>query len=245
METMLQQLHEVPGVMGGMLVDAEGGVMARTLDKIYPDEMLLRAASVLADSSVGLASTAGDLELLDFRYGDGRLVVRPSERGSIMVLCRKNVNLHLLLINLKVVEKKLAKTPTVAAGEKVSPPVTTKGPQPAAGGKGIMLGAEIMKTTANTYWTQMGNLVALNRSTALALSTAYQTGTFKKIKLTNMKNGRSKTFPVMVITDDVDHHFDNRAALTLATAESLDVVQGEMIRAELLVGTGLFGWEGI
>jgi len=50
---------------------------------------------------------------------------------------------------------------------------------------------------------------------------------------------------VTVIQHDRDHSYDGKVLVTLALAELLKVKEGDQIRAEVVVGGGYFGWEGI
>jgi len=245
MQTLLQQINAVPGVTGSLICDVEGRLTAHLFPSGYDSTVLQGAAATLADSSVGLQSAAGEVEMLDLRYNEGRIIVKPLPNAFLLMLCNKAINQQLLLISVNVAMKKLEKLVVLPAPATVTPPPALAATPLAKDGKGVTLSVEIMKSTANTYWTQMSDLVALNRGTALQLSNFYKTGKFKKIKLTSMVSGRSKTFPVMIIADDQEQLFNGKLVISLASAESLQLKQGDPLRAELLVGTGLFGWQGI
>jgi len=245
MQTVLQQINAVPGVTGCLICDEEGRLTAQLFPAGYDSTVLQGAAATLADSSVGLQSAAGEVDMLDLRYSEARIIVKPLPNAFLLMLCNKTINQQLLLISVNVAMKKLEKLVALPA-----PATAPLAPPPAAiplakSGKGVTLAVEIMKSTANTYWTQMSELVALNRGTALQLSNFYKTGKFKKIKLTSMVSGRSKPFPVMIIADDQEQLFNGKVVISLASAESLQLKQDDPLKAELLVGTGLFGWQGI
>jgi hypothetical protein len=199
----------------------------------------------LADSSVGLQGAAGEVEMLDLRYNEGRIIVKPLPNAFLLMLCNKTINQQLLLISVNVAMKKLEKLAALPPPAAAPAAPTLAATPLAKDGKGVTLAVEIMQSNASTYWTQMSDLVALNRATALQLSNFYKTGTFKKIKLTSTVSGRSKTFPVMIIADDQEQRFNGKVVISLASAESLQLKQDDPLKAELLVGTGLFGWQGI
>jgi hypothetical protein len=65
------------------------------------------------------------------------------------------------------------------------------------------------------------------------------------LTISNCTSGASKHVPVTVIQHDRDHSYDGKLLVTLALAELLKVKEGDQIRAEVVVGGGYFGWEGI
>jgi hypothetical protein len=91
----------------------------------------------------------------------------------------------------------------------------------------------------------MTDQASVNRNTALEISNFFKTGPFKKLSITNRTTGTRKNVPVSVIQHDRDHLYDGKVLVTLALAELLNVQEGEQIRAEVVTGGGLFGWEGI
>ncbi len=110
---------------------------------------------------------------------------------------------------------------------------------------GITLQTEIMKSTANTFGDQMLDVVAVNRTTALEISNFFKTGKFRKIKLTNRATGQSRSFPVRIIENDREKRFTGKAVISLAIAETLRVNADDQLLAELVIGGGMLGWEGI
>ena len=73
----------------------------------------------------------------------------------------------------------------------------------------------------------------------------FKTGSFKKLKLTNPLTGNNKKFPVYTIKDDAEHLFDGLAVVSLASMERLGVKDGDSVVAEVTIGGGFLGWEGI
>ena len=128
MQTLLESLNSVPGVVGGMVCAPEGRVLARAFPGPFDDASLRDAAAVLADGCVGLDTVTGSLGLVDLRYAGARIVVKPMTGGLLLLLCGKAVNLQLLLISVAVasrkIEKALAEEPAPAASEE-----RPKGPQ--------------------------------------------------------------------------------------------------------------------
>lgn len=97
----------------------------------------------------------------------------------------------------------------------------------------------------NSYWDNMLEMVSLNRATSILISDHFKTGTFKKLRLINPANGKSKKLPVHIIKDDIDRHFEGKAVVSLTALESLDIKVGDPVVVRVDVGGGMFGWEGI
>jgi predicted regulator of Ras-like GTPase activity (Roadblock/LC7/MglB family) len=263
---VLNQINSVPGIIGCMVCDEEGRPAAEKFPPLFDVSMMSEAAATLADSSQGL----GAAELLELRYNDARIVVRKMAQSFLVILCTKSVNMQLLSISLNVAVKKLDKL--FAAFEVqsresgASTPVTPLRPEafPSAAGpeaaqlprgvvtisggrkvRGVTLTVQVMQKSANTYWDHMLDSVSLNKWTAVQISDFFNTGNFKKLKLTNPANGISCKLPVHIIKDDVDHIFDGKAIASLSSIERLGIKQGDSLVASIDIGGGIFGWEGI
>ena len=251
MLAVLQQLNAVPGVMGSLVCDDDGGLLVHSFPPLFDQGMLKDAASQVGECLAGLTAMDERLGMVDLRFQESRILVRPLSRRLLLLFCQKSVNLQYLNITLRVASKKL---------ERLLDEVRPVSPQPApqlmptqapfvlpqaAGGKGVMLVVEVLADTGGTYWEQMHASASINRETALQISNTYQTRQFKKIRLTNQRTGVSKVFPVHVIADDKDHRYDGRIILSRSAQEALKVDPGGQIVGELNVGGGLFGWEGI
>lgn len=131
MQTVLTQLNGVPGVVGTLLCDDEGRLLAQTFPPLFEGVLLQQAATAVADGAIGLETTSGAVGLLDFRYGEARLVVKPLERARLLVLCAKNINLQLLLISASVAAKRLAPLVQQAARTATpAPPAAAPAPAP-------------------------------------------------------------------------------------------------------------------
>jgi predicted regulator of Ras-like GTPase activity (Roadblock/LC7/MglB family) len=134
MQTVLTQLNGVPGVVGTLLCDGDGRLLAQTFPPLFDGALLQQAATVVADGAIGLETTSGAVGLLDFRYGEARLVVKPLERARLLVLCAKDTNLQLLLISASVAAKKLVPLVQEAAARAApatAPAVAAAAPEPA------------------------------------------------------------------------------------------------------------------
>ncbi len=107
MESVLGQLVTVPGVVGGMIYDGDGTVLCKTFPPIFDETILVGAARALADGAAGLELATGKVGLLDLRFADARIVVRPMAGASLVLLCAAQTNLQLLNISTSVAIPKL------------------------------------------------------------------------------------------------------------------------------------------
>jgi predicted regulator of Ras-like GTPase activity (Roadblock/LC7/MglB family) len=131
MESVLKQLNTVPGVVGSMVCDVEGGVVSRTFPALFDDQVLTSAARILVDGAAGLETVTGKVGMIDLRYADARIVVRPMTGGHLLLLCAAQLNVQLLNISASVAVPKLERL--VAARPPPGPPAAASKPQPAKG----------------------------------------------------------------------------------------------------------------
>ncbi len=92
MQAMLEKLNGVPGVLGSMLCDGEGRVLASALPPDLGPVEAAEAAAAMAESSRDLGAVAGRVGLLDYHYAQRRMLVRPAGEGHVLLLCEKGVS---------------------------------------------------------------------------------------------------------------------------------------------------------
>src|SRR5512140_3359742 len=107
MDSVLGQLITVPGVVGGMIYDGDGRLLARAFPPIFDEAILASAARVLVDGAAGLETVTGTAGLIDLRFADARIVVRPMAGASLVLLCAAQTNLQLLNISTSVAVPKI------------------------------------------------------------------------------------------------------------------------------------------
>jgi predicted regulator of Ras-like GTPase activity (Roadblock/LC7/MglB family) len=252
MISVLQQINTVPGVMGSFICDDEGRLTERAFPPLYDTSMLEEAASAIADGALALEGPTGGADLIDFRYLEGRVVVKTMAASYLFLLCAKEVNLQLLSMSLNVAAKRLEKLMSApkAEPERARQTHALQAAEPAQAaslpvvGRGLGLKVQIMKSTSSTYWDNMLESIAISRASSVQISDHFKTASFKKLKLTNLATKSSKKFPVRVMKDDNEHLFDGKVVMSLAAMESLGVKQGDLLMAELDIGGGFLGWEG-
>lgn len=261
MQAIMRSLTSVPGVMGGMLSDERGNVLAHSFPPYFDSGTIKGAAEMLQDNTIGLQEITGGVKLFDIRCELGRLIIKTIPNMFVVILCQPAVNIQLLLISLNVAIKKLEKLSIdhllvqtaqqgVPHAQVASPGPTSAAPaysdyRAVTDSKGVLLSCETMKKTAGTFWDSMSDSASINRNTALEISNFFKTGPFKKLTVTNRTTGTSKHVPVTVIQYDRDHVYDGKIILTQALTELLNVKEGDQIRVEVVHGGGILGWEGI
>ncbi len=109
MQSLLSQLNSVPGVVGSLLCDTEGRLLAQAFPPLFEPSRLRDAAAVLADGTAGLETVTGKVGMVDLRYGEARIVVKPMTGAHLLFLCTRAINLQLLVLSTSVAVPKLEK----------------------------------------------------------------------------------------------------------------------------------------
>jgi predicted regulator of Ras-like GTPase activity (Roadblock/LC7/MglB family) len=134
MQTLLGQLNTVPGVVGSMLCDSEGRVLAQAFPPYFDEAILLQAAEVLADAPTGLESVTGKMLSIELRFAESRVVLKPLAGAHLVLLCTAQANPQLLNISTSVAVPKLEKLVAAHFAEGSAPapqPSPTQIPPPA------------------------------------------------------------------------------------------------------------------
>ena len=252
MQTVLQSLHSVPGVIGGILSDDDGSVLVHSFPSVFDLSALQGICNNLNFNVMGLQEASGGVKLLDLRFEHGRVIVKTMPNLFLLMLCEQAINLQLLYISINVAVKKLEKIyahtpPAPLVGQPIVNLVASGPARPKlrADSKGVILTTHILPKTGYTFWESMTESVALVRSTAVEISDHFKTGQFKKLTLTNRLTGKSCVTPVQIMIHDKEGKYDGKIVLTLAVAEQLQLNEGDLLSAEVVTGGGFLGWEGI
>ena len=121
-QAALEQLAASPGVVGSMVFDPKGALVATAFPPVFDAEGLGSLASQLASDAFFSEWLAGEKGLLELRYGDGMVVVRSLEGSWLLVLCTPQVNAQLLSMSLTQVVRRLRMTSTSGhTGERALP----------------------------------------------------------------------------------------------------------------------------
>lgn len=121
---MLRQLNAVPGVLGTMICDRDGHLLAHALPPVVEEEAVARAAAALGERTAALGAALGEVATIDLRYTSSRIVVKTLGEARVLFLCAPTLNLQLLSMSaagvLRQLERRDALSPpapaTVPAG---------------------------------------------------------------------------------------------------------------------------------
>jgi ABC-type phosphate transport system substrate-binding protein/predicted regulator of Ras-like GTPase activity (Roadblock/LC7/MglB family) len=129
-QALLEDLNLLPGVVGSMFCDAQAGVLWRAFPAEFDEGSLAAVASAVAASTPELKPLTGRIGVLDLRYREARVLIRPAGEGSLVVLCTRSANVREVLAFASVACKKFEGVQRPGATEPVVPPAV---PVPEAG----------------------------------------------------------------------------------------------------------------
>lgn len=223
MQTILQQITAIDGVIGSSLYNDQGKILAAACPLILDEKQLETAAGTILDClhALQISQTLSGMEL---RFSEGRLIVRPLGGAFISVLCSKNVNTSMVNITLNLALRKLEQL-LPKPGEIPAVAATT-----ASGTEGMVLRiAHLQKGDVSSSFDQLG-MVAVSQATAKHISTFFGKSS-KKFKVTT-DTGGGGTFPVMII-NDVEMQYDGALVVGPGIERKLKVEEGAKITIEL------------
>jgi predicted regulator of Ras-like GTPase activity (Roadblock/LC7/MglB family) len=96
---VLRQLNAVPGVVGSLVSDAKGILVAHAFPPEFTEVRLRAAAQAIADRASGLEAAVGIVGTVDLRFSTARVVIRPIADGKILFLCAPSTNIQALLLS--------------------------------------------------------------------------------------------------------------------------------------------------
>jgi phosphate transport system substrate-binding protein len=134
MHALLQDLNSLPGVVGSMFCDARQGVLARDFPADYAEADLGEIAAAVSGAARDLRGVTGPIGVLDLRYRDSRVVVRPVGDAQLLVVCDKSADAKEVLAFAAVACKKFERLqhPALNAPGAGSHPPGARGAAPAA-----------------------------------------------------------------------------------------------------------------
>lgn len=223
MQTILQQITAIDGVIGTSLYNEQGKILAAACPLILDEKQLGTAAGTVLDCLHAL-QIPQTLVAMDLRFSEGRLMVRPLTGAYISVLCSKNVNMSMVNITLNLALRKL---------EQMLPkPGATPAAAPVAGGAhdGMPLRiAHLQQGDVSSSFDQLG-MVAVSQATAKHISDFFGK-TSKKMKISTEAGGGG-VFPVMII-NDVEMQYENALVIGPGIERKLKVEEGARVTIEL------------
>lgn len=222
MQTVLQQITSIDGVIGTSLYNDQGKILAAACPLILDEKQLGVAAGTILDCLHAL-QIPQTIVAMDLRFTEGRLMVRPLSGAYINVLCSKNVNISMVNITLNLALRKL---------EQMLPKPGAAPAAPAAviANEGMTLRiAHLQKGDVSSSFDQLG-MVAVSQVTAKHISDFFGK-TSKKIKI-KTEAGGGGVFPVMII-NDVEMQYGSALVIGPGIERKLKVEEGASITIEL------------
>jgi predicted regulator of Ras-like GTPase activity (Roadblock/LC7/MglB family) len=106
-QAALDQLNAAPGVVGSMLFDEGGEVVASAFPPVFDPTGLEQLARQLASDGYFGEWLGGEKGALELSYLDGQVVIRSLTDAWLLVLCTAQVNSQLLGMSLTQVVRRL------------------------------------------------------------------------------------------------------------------------------------------
>jgi predicted regulator of Ras-like GTPase activity (Roadblock/LC7/MglB family) len=116
-QATLQQLGSVPGVVGSMVFDPTGGVVASAFPQVFDPAGLRLLAERLSADGWFQEWIVGEQASLDLRYVDGNVAVRSLDGSWLLVLSTAEANAQLLSMSLTQVVRRLRHAGPPPTGE--------------------------------------------------------------------------------------------------------------------------------
>lgn len=224
MQSILQQITAIDGVIGCSLFNEQGKLLASTCPPILDNKQLEAAAGTILDSMHALQSARTMLGM-DLRFTEGRLLVRPVGGVFLNVLCAKNVNMSMVTITLHLALRKLEQVLEKSGGAQAAPAVA-----PATGTDGMVLRiAHLQEGEVSSSFDQLG-MVAITQTTAKYMLDFFGK-VAKKVKLTTAA-GLGGVYPVMII-NDVEMQYDQALVVGPGIERKLKVAEGDKVTVAL------------
>lgn len=223
MQTILQQITAIDGVIGTSLYNEQGKILAAACPLILDEKQLGTAAGTVLDCLHAL-QIPQTLVTMDLRFAEGRLMVRPLTDAYISVLCSKNVNMSMVNITLNLALRKLEQMLPKPGAAPAAAPVA------ASGHDGMALRiAHLQQGDVSSSFDQLG-MVAVSQATAKHISDFFGK-TSKKMKISTEAGGGG-IFPVMII-NDVEMQYENALVIGPGIERKLKVEEGARVTIEL------------
>jgi predicted regulator of Ras-like GTPase activity (Roadblock/LC7/MglB family) len=128
MQSVLKNFHAMPGIIGGLLAEADGSLLAHSFPPLFNVSVMQAVCGDVNNCLAGMQDVTGGVKLLDLRFDHGRVIVRQMPAYFLLLLCEQQVNLPLLLISINVAVNNLK--PLMDTGLQSRPIVV---PQPVKG----------------------------------------------------------------------------------------------------------------
>ncbi|QEM66704.1 roadblock/LC7 domain-containing protein [Geobacter sp. FeAm09] len=230
MQDILQHINSVEGVIGSAVFGGRGEVLAHAFPSLIDAESLKKTAALSLECTYGL-QIEQNLDILDLRYADGRILVKAFPGAMLCLLCAKNINLQVLFITLNLAVKKLESL-LPKQGEPTAAVRQTDAPADQGGAAAALRLriSHLANKEASSSFDSFG-MVAISQPTSKYIGDFYK-APFKKLRLVNEAAGTSGTFPVMVM-NDMGQQYDGTIIVGPGIEKKLKVSDGDKIEVAL------------
>lgn len=227
MQEILRYIQTVDGVIGCAIFSDTGNVIDSAFPSLIDRETLRLSALQNLELTNGL-QISETFDLIDFRYNEGRLLIKRVAGASLFLLCAKTINVHLLATTLNLVAKKIE---TALAVDKVIVSKTATIEEPAGDPSVLTLRiSHLANRDASASFDSLG-MVAVSQPTSSYISDFYKLP-FKKLTLTVPSSGKTGTFAAMVMKD-MEPIFDGTIIVGPAIEKKLSINEGDKIEVRL------------
>lgn len=108
MDTALQSLRDVKGVLGSFLLDEHGQLLARDMPSMFDSHALGQASLRLSQLRAALELGKEGFEGCTARFGGHLLVVRAAEARTLCVLCPVGTDLSTLTMGINLASRRVS-----------------------------------------------------------------------------------------------------------------------------------------
>ncbi|OGT98500.1 MAG: hypothetical protein A2X80_14490 [Geobacteraceae bacterium GWB2_52_12] len=228
MQEVLHHIQSIKGVIGSLIFNEKGEVLSHSFPSLIDTETVQEIAGLMLDCMHGL-QVSETLELMDLRYNEGRIIIKPCSGILLCLLCTRNINLQMLNITLSMAAKRLERCsfnePTPAEDHS-SIPASDSTPDTHL----RLPVAHLANKEAATSFDSLG-MIAVSQNTSSQISDFYG-APFKKLSLINDVTGTSGTFPVMVM-HDMDAQYDGSILVGPGIEKKLKLSAGDKVEVRI------------
>jgi predicted regulator of Ras-like GTPase activity (Roadblock/LC7/MglB family) len=125
-QALLRQLNAVPGVVGTMVCDQDGRLLAHAFPPMFDLARIERAAAALGERTAAMQTALGPVDTIDFRYANSRVVVKAVGGARMLFLCSPSINLQLLAMSASGVLRQMSKIESAAPVQERAAPVNSQ-----------------------------------------------------------------------------------------------------------------------
>ncbi len=101
MESILEEINELPGVRGSFVCDGRGAVISSVMPEAYHKQAGNIGREVVQVVSL-LQALGEETDILDFLFSDGRILVNALKDFSLIVFCDPDIDISMIRLRTNV-----------------------------------------------------------------------------------------------------------------------------------------------